>query len=261
MQVVGATCLKIADVFAEQSKEYYKQENAVEYAEATYHQTTSEQILLCEKDLLPKLQFDLHKPTVHWFAQCYLAYGRFTQHGNVDKTTSFIGDLTLLDYDLLAYPVALRAQCAMLLAVYLVQQAQSEKRKPAAGGTTQAVQQQQRLAAPAGGTAGGAGAGSPSDGVLSYLDHWDCHVRDHACSRNTAIDAAMCLQAVVRTLVVQRREWKSLKLMAVENKHVSIARTLAYPERFPVAKLVRYIIPDSQRLLSMIRTTDPSGSV
>ena len=32
IQIIGATCLKVADVFAEPSKEYYKQENAVEYS-------------------------------------------------------------------------------------------------------------------------------------------------------------------------------------------------------------------------------------
>jgi len=42
LQVIGATCLKVADVFVEQSKEYYKQENADEYAEATSHQTSAE---------------------------------------------------------------------------------------------------------------------------------------------------------------------------------------------------------------------------
>jgi hypothetical protein len=242
MQVVAATCLKVADVFAEQSKEYYKQENAVEYAEATYNQTTSEQILLCEKDLLPKLDFDLHVPTMHWFTQCYLAYARFTRGGNVDKTASFIGDLTLLDYDLLAYPASLRAQCALLLAVLFVQQAQSEKKRPgrsegpAAFGEGAAAAQE----------SASANSIRPSDGVLSYLDHWDSFVRNRACSRNIAIDAAMCLQAVVRTLVVRRREWKGLKLTAVETKHVAVARTLAYPERFPVSKLVRYIVPDSQ---------------
>jgi serine/threonine protein kinase len=239
MQVVGATCLKVADVFAEQSKEYYKQENAVEYAEATYHQTTSDQILLCEKDLLPKLEFDIHIPTVHWFTQCYLAYCRFPQNCNVDKIASFIGDLTLLDYDLLVYSASLRAQCSLLLAVYLVQQPRAAI---AAATSSGQMSLRQPAAVPDSG-----GSKDSTEGLLSYLDHWDSHVRNHACSRNAAIDAEMCLQAVVHTLVVQRREWKSVKLTAVENKHISISRTLVYPERFPVSQLVRYIIPDSQQ--------------
>ncbi|CAK0798231.1 unnamed protein product [Prorocentrum cordatum] len=130
MQVVGATCLKIADVFSEQSKEYYKQENVVEYADATNGQAPSDKMLICEKELLPQINFDLHRPTVHWFVQCFLAYGRFTPAGDVAKTASFISDLVLLDYDLLAYPASLRAQCALLLAVFLVQRAPVLRRRP-----------------------------------------------------------------------------------------------------------------------------------
>jgi len=275
VQVVGATCLKVADVFAEQSKEYYKQENGVEYAEATYHQATPEQMLVCEKDLLPKLGFDLHLPTTHWFMQCYLAYGRFTPNGGVAKMSSFIGDLTLIDYALLAYAPSLRAQCALVLAVFLVQQAQRERRQPqAAGGTRGGDGARSGAGSPAAGqegpgvplpsavSGGSASSGGcpiaaggrsskaalgPGGGRLTYLEHWDQAVRNEACRRNTAIDAAMCLQAVVRTLVDKRREWKSAKLTAVEAKHAGVARTLVYPERFPVSKLVQYVIPDRQR--------------
>lgn len=222
--VVGATCLKVADVFAEQSKEYYKQENTVEYAEATLHHTTPEQMLCCEKDVLPRLGFDIHLPTIHWFLQCYLAYGRFTQKGGVGKTSAFIADLMLLDHDLLSYTASLRAQCAFLLSIFLVQQAQMERRKPAATVTEAAL-----------------------DGCSEYLQHWDENVRNKVCSKNVAIDTAMCLQASVRMLVVMRREWKAAKLNAVETKHAELARSMAYPERFPVSRLARHILPDSQR--------------
>jgi hypothetical protein len=126
--VIGATCLKVADVFAEQSKEYYKQENTVEYAEATMQTTSAAQMLTCEKDVLPKVDFDLRLPTVHWFLQCYLAYCRFTGTGNVAKTAFFIADLTLLDYSLLIYGASLRAQCCLVLAAFLVQRALADKK-------------------------------------------------------------------------------------------------------------------------------------
>lgn len=219
LQVVGATCLKVADVFVEQSKEYYKQENAVEYAEAMVHQASAEDMLRCEKDVLPKLEFDLRLPTVHWFMQCYLAYARFVANGRTAKTAFFISDLTLLDYDVLAYKPSLRAQCALLLAVFLVHSKDANK---------QAIEE----------------ASKPSS---AYLVHWDEHVRNYVCRHNTAINATMCLYAVVHTLVVKRREWKNVKLQAVETKHASLTRTLTYLETFPVSKLVRYIIPDSQR--------------
>jgi hypothetical protein len=229
MHVIGATCLKVADVFAEQSKEYYKQENTVEYAEATMHSTTPAQMLSCEKDVLPKVDFDLQRPTVHWFLQCYLVYSGFNSNGSVAKTGCFVADLQLLDYDLLAYGPSLRAQCCIVLAAFLVQRELAEKSN---GQNVDAAAQGARLAK------------QESQLRLPFLDHWDEAVRNSVCHKNNAVDAAMCLQAVVRTLVVNRREWKSAKLVAVENKHASNMRALNYPEMFPVSKLVRYILPD-----------------
>jgi len=244
MRVVGATCLKVADVFAEQSKEYYKQENTVEYAEATMHQTSPAQMLSAEKDILPKVEFDLRLPTVHWFLQCYLAYARFTGSGNVAKTAFFIGDLTLLDYDLLIYAPSLRAHCALLLAAFLVQRLADRKQSSSEAA---ASEPQQSESSDACALANVGLAGMHSRLVLPCLDHWDECARNAVCHKNTAVDTAMCLQAVVRTLVVMRREWKSAKLLAVETKHASNIRALNYPEMFPVSKLVRYIIPDCQR--------------
>jgi hypothetical protein len=86
---------------------------------------------------------------------------------------------------------------------------------------------------------------SPS-APIAYLQHWEQNVRDHVCQGNSEIEATMCLQAVVRTLLNMRREWKSMKLIAVEMKHSAIATNFAYPEGFPVRSLVRYIIPNCQ---------------
>lgn len=243
MQVIGATCLKVADVFAEQSKEYYKQENAQEYAEATMHQASPAQMLSCEKDVLPKVDFDLRLPTAHWFVQCYLAYGRFAAAGQVAKTAVFISDLTLLDYEVLQYAPSLRAQCALVLSAYLVQQAIAESRRAPKG--RQALQQSNSDASEPRILSNSGASGGPV--VLTYLEHWEEQVRNHVCRNNTAVEVAMCLQAIVKILVVMRREWKSSKLNAVETKHAGNTRTLAYPERFPTSKLVKYIIPDCQR--------------
>merc|ERR1719487_2288 len=133
------SCLKVADVFAEQSKEYYKQENTVEYAEATMNQTSAAQMLSCEKDVLPKVEFDLRLPTVHWFLQCYLAYARLAATSIVAKTAVFIGDLSLLDFDLLIYAPSLRAQCAVVLSTFLVQRSFADKQdsKPSETSSTE----------------------------------------------------------------------------------------------------------------------------
>jgi hypothetical protein len=236
MHVIGASCLKVSDVFAEQSKEYYKQENTIEYAEATLHHATPAQMLSCEKDVLPKVEFDLQQPTVHWFLQCYLVYARFTALGRVAKTSSFIADLILLDYDLLVYGPSLRAQCCILLAAFLVQSALADEENS----------QEQLDMVESDVLQGSALTNQETRLRVPNLDHWDEHARNNVCSRNNAVDAAMCLQAVVRTLVVNRREWKSAKLVAVENKHATNMRMLNYPEMFPVSKLVRYILPDQR---------------
>lgn len=149
----------------------------------------------------------------------------------VGKTASFIADLMLLDFELLLYTPSLKAQCAVLMAAFLVQEAtlhqphlpnedQSDKCKSI----------------------------GPLQGYLSCLAYWD-KIRDAVCRANVAVDASMCLQAVVRMLLDKRREWKSLQLNAVEIKHAQLARALAYPDRFPVFKLLRYILSDHQRSL------------
>jgi len=236
IQVVGATCLKIADVFAEQSKEYYKQENASEYEEASGHVAKVEDVLACEKELLPKLKFDLHIPTVNWFVRCYLTYARLNPQGAIAKTASFIADLTLLDYSLLIHSASLRAQVALVLAVFVVEQAKAKAQKKNPKKTL---------------STSGDVAMRYSDDVdsclLVSLRHWDQDVRDKVCLGNLAVDCQLAVQAVVNTLVVNRREWKAINLDAVENRHAVAAREMKYPERFPIAKLVRYVLPDSQQ--------------
>jgi len=236
IQVVGATCLKIADVFAEQSKEYYKQENASEYEEASGHFAKVEDVLACEKELLPKLKFDLHIPTVNWFVRCYLTYARLNPQGAIAKTASFIADLTLLDYSLLIHSASLRAQVALVLAVFVVEQAKAKAQKKNPKKTL---------------STSGDVAMRYSDDVdsclLVSLRHWDQDVRDKICLGNLAVDCQLAVQAVVNTLVVNRREWKAINLDAVENRHAVAAREMKYPERFPIAKLVRYVLPDSQQ--------------
>ena len=49
LQLIGVSCMKIADVFLERSKEYYRQENAYEYAYITADEFTKEQVVETEK--------------------------------------------------------------------------------------------------------------------------------------------------------------------------------------------------------------------
>lgn len=52
LQLIGVTCMKIAEVFNERSKEYYKQENATEYAYITAGEYSANQLIETEKQIL-----------------------------------------------------------------------------------------------------------------------------------------------------------------------------------------------------------------
>jgi len=51
--------MKIADVYNEKSKEYYRQENASEYAYITADEYTDKEVLEMEKTVLNMLNFRL----------------------------------------------------------------------------------------------------------------------------------------------------------------------------------------------------------
>merc|ERR1719421_1677983 len=149
----------------------------------------------------------------------------------------FIGDLMLLDAGMLQYPPSLRAQCALILAAFLLQHSacKPQANKSSAGSGTNSESQTEFAGLPK-----ESGVGE-EEFVLPHLEQWDQNMREHAASRTTSIEATMCLQAVVHILVVLRRDWK-LTFKAVEVKHASIARVLVYPESFPITRLVKYIL-------------------
>lgn len=45
LQLLGVSCMKIADVFNERSKEYYRQENSAEYAYITADEYTGQEVI------------------------------------------------------------------------------------------------------------------------------------------------------------------------------------------------------------------------
>ena len=66
LQLVGVTAMKIADVFNEKSKEYYRQENATEYAYITADEYTAQEVIDMEKRMITLLGFNLLSPTIHF---------------------------------------------------------------------------------------------------------------------------------------------------------------------------------------------------
>mmetsp|Transcript_8746 Transcript_8746/g.6480 ORF Transcript_8746/g.6480 Transcript_8746/m.6480 type:complete len:97 (+) Transcript_8746:644-934(+) len=52
LQLVGVACMKVADLFNEKSKEYYRQENASEYSYITADEYPPHEIIAMEKHIL-----------------------------------------------------------------------------------------------------------------------------------------------------------------------------------------------------------------
>lgn len=114
LQLVGVTCMKIADVFNEKSKEYYRQENAAEYAYITADEYTAEQVIEMEKQILTLLDFNCFSVTVPHFLNLY------TRVVNIEKkvkiVADYLADLMLLSTQVLQYSSSLVASAILLLA-------------------------------------------------------------------------------------------------------------------------------------------------
>jgi serine/threonine protein kinase len=114
LQLVGVACMKIADVFNERSKEYYRQDNAVEYAYITADEFTAKEVVAMEKEVLNVLNFRLQSPTTMHFLKSYLALTVFSHDTAV--LAQYLADLMLLSYSSLAYLPSLIAASCLLLA-------------------------------------------------------------------------------------------------------------------------------------------------
>lgn len=63
--------MKIADVYNEKSREYYRQENASEYAYITAEEYAKQDVLNTEKMLVNMFNFNLYSPTTVHFLKIY----------------------------------------------------------------------------------------------------------------------------------------------------------------------------------------------
>lgn len=89
LQLLGVTCMKIADVFNENSKEYYRQENAKEYVFITAGEYTEEELLALEKEILTLTKFQLYSPTTTHFLKLYASLI------HADESTKILSSVTL----------------------------------------------------------------------------------------------------------------------------------------------------------------------
>ena len=105
--------MKIADVFNEKSKEYYRQENASEYAYITADEYSSEEVIDMEKKILTLLDFNCFSPTVPHFLKLY--YRIIKASEKIRILCDYIADLTLLSTKILQFKPSLVASTILLI--------------------------------------------------------------------------------------------------------------------------------------------------
>ena len=118
LQLLGVTCMKIADVFNQRSKEYYRQENAKEYAYITAEEYTEAELLETEKSILMLMKFRLYSPTNMHFLKLYqLAL-------KVDEATqilsNYLADLSLLNCETTNFTPSLLASAILCFSCYVL---------------------------------------------------------------------------------------------------------------------------------------------
>lgn len=99
LQLVGVASMKIADAFNEKSREYYRQENALEYSNITAQEFTSEEVLNMEKCILSTLDFQLFQGTLISYVELFnqiIQPPKDDEHSKTFLLACFLSDLTLL---------------------------------------------------------------------------------------------------------------------------------------------------------------------
>ena len=114
LQLVGVTCMKIADVFNERSKEYYRQENSIEYAYITADEYTPAQVVTMEKQILNSLGFRLLSPTILYFLKRYQELLKTSP--DTMNLALYLSDLMLLSYSSLLFKPSLLASALLFTA-------------------------------------------------------------------------------------------------------------------------------------------------
>ena len=110
--------MKIADVFNEKSKEYYRQENALEYAYITADEYSPEEGIEMEKQIIGNLDFNLFSPGSAHFLNLYSRVIKF-ENPKTMKLASFLTDMLLINYEALKYPHSLLASASLFIASFI----------------------------------------------------------------------------------------------------------------------------------------------
>jgi hypothetical protein len=209
LALTAVSCVKLADVFSEISKEYYKQDNAKEYAEmkdeypATFGDVAAfgpTEIVATEKEILRSLGFDLHLPTLYWFTSTLLCVAGYEEDSLTRKIACFLADLSLLDEELQGSPVFLIAQVCVVMGVFFAQRAIP-------------------------------GAPDTEKYCDTALAQW--MKVPHRIRHGDSVEVQMCWHRMVHVVTKARRTWKLEGLENVELRHSPTAHKLAYPSTWP----------------------------
>lgn len=111
LQLLGTCCLKIADQYNEKSREYYRQDNARDYAQITADEYTSQQIVACEKRILDAVNFRVLQQSsymwVHQFLDAnWLSQANYEEIDTIHlmqkatKSAEFIADWSLISQEI-----------------------------------------------------------------------------------------------------------------------------------------------------------------
>jgi len=211
LALVAVSSLKLADVFSEISKEYYKQDNAKEYADVAAETPASfgrgnaflpSDIVAKEKEILRQVGFDLHLPTLFWFTSCYLCIAGYEDSSSPTRLIAeFLADLSLLDAELQSFPPPLVAQVCVVLGVVFAQRA-----IPGAENSLEPL----------------------CDAALAQ---WT-RVKDRVLF-DDMVEVQMCWNRTVHVVTQGRRAFKLQNVESVEHRHMPTTLKLSYPPLWP----------------------------
>jgi len=200
--------LKLADCFNQISNEYFARERVDYFIAVSGKHWTSEDVITAERQVAERLRFQVHRPTASWFLRsCFLLAGEpMWEASDVRSVARYFLDLSLLDDELQVQPASLRAQVALLLAVY----AQMRMRH----------------------------RNEPCKALLMWTP-----VRVATCWANTHDSVAQCFARMVHVVSSRRDLWSAQKLHGVDRRHPG-ASTRQLPRAFP-QELLEELLPPS----------------
>jgi hypothetical protein len=211
LSLVAVSSLKLADVFSEISKEYYKQDNAKEYADVAAETPPSfgrgasflpNDIVAKEKEILRQVGFDLHIPTLFWFTSCYLCIAGYEESTSSTRLIAeFLADLSLLDEELQGFPAPVVAQVCVVLGVVFAQRA-----IPGSDDSLELM----------------------CDAALAQ---WT-KVKDLVLF-DDMVEVQMCWNRTLHVVTQGRRAFKLQNAESVEHRHMPTTLKLSYPPQWP----------------------------